>query len=81
MKRYTQEEIRQSVQTIADTYLSMYETMRDQKTVTIADDAAIQKLRKTGFPQQGRPLDILHTIQLMDKYARALKAERFPDFS
>ena len=44
MKRYTQEEIRQSVQTIADTYLSMYETMRDQKTVTIADDAAIQKL-------------------------------------
>ena len=57
MKRYTQEEIRQAVQTIADAYLSMYETMRDQKTVTIADDTVIQKLRKMGFPRQGRPLD------------------------
>lgn len=35
----------------------MYETMRDQKTVTIADDTVIQKLRKMGFPRQGRPLD------------------------
>ena len=42
MKRYEQEEIRQSVQTIADAYLSMYETMQDQKTVTIADDAVIK---------------------------------------
>ena len=57
MKRYTQEGIRQAVQTIADAYLSMYETMRDQKTVTIADDTVIQKLRKMGFPRQGRPLD------------------------
>lgn len=57
MKRYTQEEIRQSVQTIADAYLSMYETIRDPKTVTVADDTVIQKLRKMGFPQQGRPLD------------------------
>ena len=57
MKCYTQEEIRQAVQTIADAYLSMYETMRDQKTVTIADDTVIQKLRKMGFPRQGRPLD------------------------
>mgnify|MGYP005770935017 FL=1 len=57
MKRYTQEGIRQAVQIIADAYLSMYETMRDQKTVTIADDTVIQKLRKMGFPRQGRPLD------------------------
>lgn len=44
MKRYSQEEIRQSVQTIADAYLSMYETIRDPKTVTVADDTVIQKL-------------------------------------
>ena len=57
MKRYSQEEIRQSVQTIADAYLSMYETIRDPKTVTVADDTVIQKLQNMGFPQQGRPLD------------------------
>ena len=50
MKCYTQEEIRQAVQTIADAYLLMYETMRDQKTVTIADDTVIQKLRKMFAP-------------------------------
>ena len=57
MKRYSQEEIRQSVQTIADAYLSMYETIRDPKTVTVADDTVIQKLQNMGFPQQSRPLD------------------------
>ena len=31
--------------------------MHEQKTVTVADDAAIQKLRNMVFPQQGRSLD------------------------
>lgn len=44
----------------------MYETMRDQKTVTIADDTVIQKLRKMGFPRQGRPLDNVVSEMLED---------------
>lgn len=57
MKCYALEEIRQSVKKITDSYLSLYETMHEQKTVTVADDAAIQKLRNMVFPQQGRSLD------------------------
>ena len=57
MKCYAPEEIRQSVKKITDTYLSLYKTMQEQKTVTVADDAVIQKLRNMGFPQQGRSLD------------------------
>lgn len=57
MKYYTQEEIRHAVQTITDAYLSTYETIRDQKTVNVADDAVIQKLRNIGFMRQSRPLD------------------------
>lgn len=56
MKHHSQEEVRRSVQTIMDTYLSWYETIQDQQTVSIADDAVIQKLRNTGFPKEGRPL-------------------------
>ena len=56
MDKVKAKELYQSAQTIAEAYLTSYADVRSQKTVTIADDETIQKLRSIGFPKEGRPL-------------------------
>lgn len=57
MNKKAKEELCQSVQMISEAYLSSYADVRSQKTVTVADDTAIQKLRSIGFSKEGRPLN------------------------
>lgn len=69
MNPKTKEELNQSVQTIAEAYLLSYADVRSQKTVTIADDATIQKLRSIGFSKEGRPLNAVIDEMIKTVYA------------
>lgn len=69
MNKKTKEELYQSVQTIAEAYLSSYENVRSQKTVTVADNTTIQKLRNIGFSKEGRPLNVVIDEMIETVYA------------
>lgn len=69
MNKKTKEELYQSVQTIAEAYLSSYASMRSQKTVTVADDTTIQKLRSIGFSKEGHPLPAVIDEMIETVYA------------
>lgn len=69
MNQKAKEELYQSVQKIAEAYLSSYANVRSQKAVTIADDTTIQKLRSVGFPKQGRPLNAVIDEMIETVYA------------
>jgi len=69
MNQAAKEELYQSVQTIAEAYLSSYANVRSQKTVTVADDTTIQKLRSIGFSKEGRPLNTVIGEMIENVYA------------
>lgn len=69
MNQKAKEELYQSVQTIAEAYLSSYADVRSQKAVTVADDATIKKMRSVGFPKQGRPLNAVIDEMIKTVYA------------
>ncbi len=69
MNENENEELYQSVQKIAEAYLSSYANVRSQKAVTVADDTTIQKLRSVGFPKQGRPLNAVIDEMIETVYA------------
>jgi len=69
MNQKAKEELYQSVQTIAETYLSFYADVRSQKAVTVADNSTIQKLRSIGFPKEGCPLHVVIDKMIETVYA------------
>mgnify|MGYP007104310280 CR=1 FL=1 len=58
MNESMKSELYQSIQYIAQSYLSSYESVSDQRAVTIADKETIKRLRNIGFPKTGRPLKV-----------------------
>ena len=56
MNESMKKELYQSVQYIAQNYLSAYDNVSEQRAVTIADEDTIKKIRNIGFPKNGRPL-------------------------
>lgn len=56
MNEEMKQDLYQSVQYIAETYLSAYQNVSAQKAVTVADKDVIRRLRNKSFPKEGRPL-------------------------
>lgn len=69
MNESMKSELYQSIQYIAQSYLSSYESVSDQRAVTIADKETIKRLRNIGFPKTGRPLKSVIDEMIDEVYA------------
>lgn len=68
MNKTMKEELYQSVQYIAESYLSAYDNVSEQRSVTIADEDTIKKIRNSSFSKDGRPLKDVIDEMIEDVY-------------
>lgn len=68
MNEAMKKELYQSVQYIAQNYLSAYDDVSEKRAVTVADEDTIERIRNTGFPKTGRPLKAVIDEMLEDVY-------------
>lgn len=68
MNEALKNELYQSVQHIAETYLSAYDNVNAHRSVTIADKETIKRLRAINFPKEGRPLKSVIDEMIADVY-------------
>lgn len=79
MNETLKQELYQSVQYIAETYLSAYDNVDTQRAVTVADKDTINKIRSSRFSKEGRPLKNVINEMMEDvfKYQAIMQHPRF----